>query len=80
MRHESSPPWVRPPKPASAEGARQPRARKARGDASGAAVGVDVEVVADVQEAFAVMTGDFVSQRSDRIDVVRYGLDDELFN
>jgi len=25
-----------------------------------------------------VMTGDFVSQRSDRIDVVRYGLDDEL--
>jgi hypothetical protein len=24
------------------------------------------------------MTGDFVSQRSDRIDVVRYGLDDEL--
>ena len=27
---------------------------------------------------FPVMTGDFVSQRSDRIDVVRYGLDDEL--
>ena len=26
----------------------------------------------------SVMTGDFVSQRSDRIDVVRYGLDDEL--
>ncbi|MBK6280983.1 MAG: hypothetical protein IPF57_24065 [Gammaproteobacteria bacterium] len=25
-----------------------------------------------------VMTGDFVSQRSERIDVVRYGLDDEL--
>lgn len=25
-----------------------------------------------------VMSGDFVSQRSDRIDVVRYGLDDEL--
>jgi hypothetical protein len=25
-----------------------------------------------------VMTGDFVSQRSDRIDVVRYGLNDEL--
>lgn len=25
-----------------------------------------------------VMTGDFISQRSDRIDVVRYGLDDEL--
>lgn len=25
-----------------------------------------------------VMTGDFVAQRSDRIDVVRYGLDDEL--
>jgi len=25
-----------------------------------------------------VMTGDFVSQRSDRIDVVRYGLDDEM--
>ncbi len=25
-----------------------------------------------------VMTGEFVSQRSDRIDVVRYGLDDEL--
>jgi len=25
-----------------------------------------------------MMTGDFVSQRSDRIDVVRYGLDDEL--
>lgn len=25
-----------------------------------------------------VITGDFVSQRSDRIDVVRYGLDDEL--
>lgn len=25
-----------------------------------------------------VMTGDFVSQRSDRIEVVRYGLDDEL--
>ena len=25
-----------------------------------------------------VLTGDFVSQRSDRIDVVRYGLDDEL--
>ncbi|MBL3593367.1 MAG: hypothetical protein JMJ93_07635 [Synergistaceae bacterium] len=25
-----------------------------------------------------VMTGDFVSQRSDRIDVVRYGLDNEL--
>lgn len=25
-----------------------------------------------------VMTGDFVSQRSDRINVVRYGLDDEL--
>lgn len=25
-----------------------------------------------------VMTGDFVSQRSDRIDVVRYGLDDQL--
>lgn len=25
-----------------------------------------------------VMTGDFVSQRSDRIDVVRYGMDDEL--
>lgn len=25
-----------------------------------------------------IMTGDFVSQRSDRIDVVRYGLDDEL--
>ena len=25
-----------------------------------------------------VMTGDFVSQRSDRTDVVRYGLDDEL--
>ena len=25
-----------------------------------------------------VVTGDFVSQRSDRIDVVRYGLDDEL--
>lgn len=25
-----------------------------------------------------LMTGDFVSQRSDRIDVVRYGLDDEL--
>lgn len=25
-----------------------------------------------------VMTGDFVSQRSDRIDVVHYGLDDEL--
>jgi len=25
-----------------------------------------------------VMTGDFLSQRSDRIDVVRYGLDDEL--
>ena len=25
-----------------------------------------------------VMTGDFVSQRSDRIDVVRYGLDDEV--
>lgn len=25
-----------------------------------------------------VMTGDFVSQRTDRIDVVRYGLDDEL--
>lgn len=24
------------------------------------------------------MTGDFISQRSDRIDVVRYGLDDEL--
>ncbi len=27
---------------------------------------------------FPVITGDFVSQRSDRIDVVRYGLDDEL--
>lgn len=27
---------------------------------------------------FPVMTGDFVSQRSDRIEVVRYGLDDEL--
>lgn len=27
---------------------------------------------------FPVMTGDFVSQLSDRIDVVRYGLDDEL--
>lgn len=27
-----------------------------------------------------VMTGDFVSQRSDRIDVVRYVLDDELLN
>lgn len=26
----------------------------------------------------SVMTGDFVSQRSERIDVVRYGLDDEL--
>ena len=25
-----------------------------------------------------VLTGDFVSQRGDRIDVVRYGLDDEL--
>jgi hypothetical protein len=25
-----------------------------------------------------VMTGDFVSQRSERIDVIRYGLDDEL--
>lgn len=25
-----------------------------------------------------VMTGDFVSQRNDRIDVVRYGMDDEL--
>ncbi len=25
-----------------------------------------------------IMTGDFVSQRSERIDVVRYGLDDEL--
>ena len=25
-----------------------------------------------------VVTGDFISQRSDRIDVVRYGLDDEL--
>lgn len=25
-----------------------------------------------------VMTGDFVSQRSERVDVVRYGLDDEL--
>lgn len=25
-----------------------------------------------------VMTGDFISQRSDRIDVVRYGLDDEI--
>lgn len=25
-----------------------------------------------------IMTGDFLSQRSDRIDVVRYGLDDEL--
>ena len=25
-----------------------------------------------------VMTGDFVSQRSERINVVRYGLDDEL--
>ena len=25
-----------------------------------------------------VMTGDLVSQRCDRIDVVRYGLDDEL--
>ena len=24
------------------------------------------------------MTGDFVSQRNERIDVVRYGLDDEL--
>ena len=24
------------------------------------------------------MTGDFAAQRSDRIDVVRYGLDDEL--
>ena len=27
-----------------------------------------------------VMTGGFVSQRSDRIDVVRYGMDDELLN
>ena len=27
---------------------------------------------------FPVITGDFISQRSDRIDVVRYGLDDEL--
>lgn len=27
---------------------------------------------------FPVMTGDFVSQRSERIDVVRYGMDDEL--
>ena len=27
---------------------------------------------------FPVMTGDFVSQRSERIDVLRYGLDDEL--
>ncbi|EIU7179269.1 hypothetical protein ISE59_09985 [Pseudomonas aeruginosa] len=27
---------------------------------------------------FPVMTGDFVSQHSERIDVVRYGLDDEL--
>jgi len=26
----------------------------------------------------SVMTGDFVAQRTDRIDVVRYGLDDEL--
>ena len=25
-----------------------------------------------------VMTGDFASQRSGRIDVIRYGLDDEL--
>jgi hypothetical protein len=24
------------------------------------------------------MSGDFISQRSERIDVVRYGLDDEL--
>ena len=24
------------------------------------------------------MTGDFVSRRSDRMDVVRYGMDDEL--
>lgn len=28
----------------------------------------------------SVMTGDFVAQRTDRIDVVRYGLDDELLN
>jgi hypothetical protein len=27
---------------------------------------------------FPVMTGDFVSQRADRIEIVRYGLDDEL--
>ncbi len=27
---------------------------------------------------FPVMTGDFISQRSDRIEVIRYGLDDEL--
>ena len=25
-----------------------------------------------------VMTGDFIAQRSERIEVVRYGLDDEL--
>ena len=27
---------------------------------------------------FPLMTGDFISQRNDRIEVVRYGLDDEL--
>lgn len=27
---------------------------------------------------FPTMTGDFVSQRSERIDMVRYGLDEEL--